>query len=539
MNHPQNHHSPGHLAAWWLPAGMAVAQWWPSARSLTCFSFMLACFRMAKRSFSRLYRIAVGEEKEVTLAGRLEHFTHFCFYVGKSFVQYRCLIRASALSYTALLALIPLLAIAISITSSLLKKEGEQQIYKAIDQFVSNVMPPAMVSATNLPLPHVSVTTPQDHEEMTNTVVGPTDTANARVTAQIVVAQQIHEFIRNTRSGTLGVTGVLLLIFVAISMLNSIEGTFNDIWGVQRGRNWLMRVARFWVAISLGPVLIAIGLSLAGGSHFRGIEAVLEASPFIGRLILQIITLLFIWFVFALLYQFIPNTKVHFSASLAGGIAAGTLWHLNNVFGFLYVSRVVSNSKIYGGIGLVPVFMAGLYLSWAILLFGAQIAYAFQNRKIYLQEKLVETISHRDREILALRLMASFGRRFQGGEKPDALENVAVELEVPTKLVQQVLQRLLAAQLITEIAGETAYAPARPLESISIHDILLAMRVEGGQELTLPDKPGNLELLEEFIKIEKAERAAGSPVTLLSLVQLTQKVQTIPEPMVRASADPL
>ena len=433
-------------------------------------------------------------------------FTHFCFYVGKSFVQNRCLVRASALSYTTLLALIPLLAIAISITSSLLKKEGEQQIYRAIDQFVSNVMPPAVVSATNLPPPHVSVTTPQSHEEMTNTVVGPTDTANARVTAQIVVAQQIHEFIRNTRSGTLGVTGVLLLIFVAISMLNSIESTFNDIWGVERGRNWVMRVTRFWVAISLGPILIAVGLSLAGGSHFHATKVFLQTSPFIGRAILQIITLIFIWFVFALLYQFIPNTKVQFRAALAGGIAGGTLWHLNNLFGFLYVSRVVSNSKIYGGIGLVPVFMAGLYLSWAILLFGAQIAYAYQNRKIYLQEKLVENISHRDREILALRLMASIGCRFHNGEKAAPIEEVAVELEVPTKLVQQVLQRLLAAQLATEIAGSSAYVPARPLESISIHDILLAMRVEGGQELALSDQHGNLELLEEFIKVEQAER---------------------------------
>ncbi len=78
---------------------------------------------------------------------------------------------------------------------------------------------------------------------------------------------------------------------------------------------------------------------------------------------------------------------------MIGGIVAGSLWHLNNVFGFLYVSRVVSNSKIYGSLGLVPVFMAGLYFSWLILLFGAQVAYAFQNRKSYLQEKLVENVN--------------------------------------------------------------------------------------------------------------------------------------------------
>src|ERR1700677_1313685 len=105
---------------------------------------------MAKRSFSRLFKIAIGEQKELDLAGRLEHFTHFWFFVVKSFVQNRCLIRASALSYTTLLALIPLLAIAISVTSSLLKKEGEQDIYKAIDHFISSVMPPATVAVADL-----------------------------------------------------------------------------------------------------------------------------------------------------------------------------------------------------------------------------------------------------------------------------------------------------------------------------------------------------------------------------------------------------
>jgi membrane protein len=465
-----------------------------------------------KRSLSRLVRIATGEENEISLAGRLEHFIHFWFFVGKSFVQNRCLVRASALSYTTLLALIPLLAVAISVTSSLLRKEGEQQIYKAIDKFVSNVIPPATVSAPP------SSTPANPAQAGTNTVVSPTAAADARITAQKLVAQRIHEFIRNTRSGALGITGMALLVFVAISMLNSIESTFNDIWGVHRARHWLMRVARFWMAITLGPLLIAVGLSLAGSTHFQATSSFLQATPIIGRLLLQAGTLIFIWLVFTLLYRLVPNTKVQFSAALAGGIAGGSLWHLNNLFGFLYVSRVVSNSKIYGSLGLIPVFMAGLYLSWAILLFGAQIAYAFQNRKIYLQEKVIEIVGYRDREILALRLMTGIGHRFQNGEPPATLQELADDLEIPTKLAQQVLQRLLSAQLITEISGDAAYTPGRPLDAISIHDMLLAMR-RGHQELPTPGSPCAAGILAEFEKIENAESAAASPITLLDLVR--------------------
>jgi membrane protein len=481
---------------------------------------------MAKPSFLRLIKIALGTNTDKELlragdkAGRLEHFTHFWGFTGRSFVRNRCLIRASALSYTTLLAMIPLLAIAISVTSSLLKKQGEHDIYKAVDKFVSYVMPPATMAADEAD--EISaLASANSTNASTNAVPTPADTAKARVAVQSLVAERLHEFIHNTRSGTLGFTGVAVLIFVAISMLNSIEGTFNDIWGIERGRNWLTRVSRFWIAITLGPLLIAVAIGLAGGSHFQATSAFIQKMPVIGNLLFQFATLVFVWFVFALLYQFVPNTKVQFSAALAGGVTAGTLWHLNNVFGFLYVSRVVSNSRMYGGLGLIPVFMAGLYLSWAILLFGAQTAYAFQNRKIYLQEKLIEDIAHRDREILALRLMTGIGRRFQRGDKPAEIQELASELEIPTKLAQKILRSLLDAHIVTEIVGNAAYAPARPLDAINVHDILLAMRTCCGESLIVP--VNGAEVLDEFEKIEQAERAASAPVTLLTLVQRTQK----------------
>ena len=491
---------------------------------------------MAKPSFSRLLKIARGTslDKELMRAGNqaspLEHFCHFWAFTVRSFVQNRCLIRSSALSYTTLLAMIPLLAIAISVTSSLLKKEGEHDIYKAVDKFIANVMPPATVDAsiTNdmfMAAPHNSqAETNTSAETSTNAVAGPAAAANARVAVQSVVAENIHTFIHNTRSGALGVTGFALLLFIAISMLNSIEGTFNDIWGVERGRNWLMRVGRFWIAISLGPILVAVAIGLAGGSHFQATSAVIQKTPVIGWLLIQIVTLLFIWFTFALIYQFVPHAKVQFRSALAGGITAGTLWHLNNVFGFLYVSRVVGSSKMYGGLGLVPVFMAGLYLSWAIMLFGAQTAYAFQNRKIYLLEKMIEDVTPRDREILALRLMAAIGRRFQDGQKPGEVPEISAELEIPTKLAQRILQTLFDSGLLTEIAGNSAYTPARPLESITVHDILYAMRACCAKEVSHPNDNANSEVLEEYGKIEGAARAAATPVTLQNLIQRSQKI---------------
>jgi membrane protein len=488
---------------------------------------------MAKKPFPRLVKILTGvhtvEEGELS---RLERFAHFCALVVRSFVHNRCPVRAAALSYTTLLALIPLLAVAISVTSSLLKNEGEEKIYQVIDKLVSNVMPPATLSTNDQALslnlsPRMSVVlTPTNAVAETNVVAvgaGNSGGDTQVVAAQKEAAQYIHTFIQNTRSVTLGVIGILLLVYVAIQMLANIEDTFNDIWGVTRGRNWLLRVVLYWTTITLGPLAIVAALGLTGSSHLQTTRNLVAQMPFIGNLIFQLLSLVVLCLTFTLIYQLVPNTKVHFGAALVGGFVGGLLWYLNSIFGFLYVSRVVSNSKIYGSLGLVPVFMIGLYFSWLILLFGAQVAYAFQNRAAYLQDKLAENINQRGREFVALRLMTCIGQRFQRGQPPVTIQGISTELGIPTRLAQQVLQTLLAARLVTEIAGaEPAYAPARPLDAINAHHILHAMRTGGGQELPSQNEPVRAEVYGEFARIEEAERQAAASVTMLALVNRAQ-----------------
>lgn len=487
---------------------------------------------MPIRSFARLAKIATGKhtggESEFN---QLEHFLHLWVLVWGSFVRNRCLIRASALSYTTLLALIPLLAVAISVTSSILKKTGEEQIYKFVDSFVADVMPSGEADSSTLPIPGTDGLLP-DAIEDTNAMTFAPGQANAlavpedqEVTAtQQQVDHEIHEFIHNVRSGALGVTGMVMLIFVAISMLNRVEGTFNDIWGVTVGRSWHVRLAYYWMAISLGPLLIAAAVGLGNGAHFALTRHIMAAMPILWAFILYFLQLTVLWLTFALMYLLIPNTKVRFDAALAGGFVGGTLWHLNNVFGFLYVSRVVTNSKIYGSLGLIPVFMMGLYVSWVFLLFGAQVAYAYQNRRSYLQDKLVETVNQRGREFIALRLMTYIGQNFQSGKPAATTQELSTALGIPTRLAQQVLQPLLAAHLVTEISGtDNAYLPARPLEDITAHHILRAMRSGNGEETATRDEPVRAEVLGEFARIEAAERETASRISLLNLVNRAQK----------------
>jgi membrane protein len=487
---------------------------------------------MTKNRLPRLIKILAGAQTGAEHEfDRLERFAHFWVLVGKSFVRNRCPVRAAALSYSTLLALIPMLVIAISVTSSLLKTQGEDKIYGAIDKLVSHIVPPASldtnaptISAAPTVIAAISITNSAADTNAIASVANapPAGIPIVSVSAQKATAKWIHKFVEGTRSGALGMIGMLLFVYIAIRMLASIEATFNDIWGVARGRNWLWRIVVYWAAISLGPVAIIGALGLAGGPHLKSTEILVEKMPLIGSLIFQFLPLMILWLVFALLYFLVPNTKVKFGAAFVGGTVGGSLWFLNNVFGFLYISRVVTYSKMYGSLGLVPVFMAGLYFSWIILLFGAQVAYAFQNRKSYLQEKLVENVNQRGREFIALRLMTCIGQRFQLGQPPVTIQEISTNLGIPTKLAQQVLQTLLAARLVVETnGGEHAYAPARPLDSINAHHVLFAMR-GGGQELLSRDEPVRADIFGEFARIEEAEKNAASAITMLALVNRAQ-----------------
>lgn len=480
---------------------------------------------MASQRFARLRKIFAGAlpgtEEVFSLEGRLERFAHFCALVIRQFLGHRCLVRASALSYSTLLALIPLLVVALSVTSSRLNPQQESELVQFVEKTVSRLVPPAevppvgatnfladtnapLVWDTNSPPGAVANSAPAETQLTTNT--------------QRQVAGEIHELVQKAGNGALGATGFILLIITAISLLRGIEETFNDIWGVTRGRSWWLQFLLYWVAITIGPLLLSAALGITGSTHMDKMRGFLESSPVIAPLVRHVLPIALLSFTLAFFYLFAPNTKVQFSAAVVGGLCAGAAWHIYNQLGFLLVARAMSASKFYGGVFLIVLLMGGLYILWVILLFGNEIAYAFQNRGAYLQDRLAENVNQRGREFVALRVMTCLGRRFQNGLPPATVPEISTELGVPSRLTQSILRTLAASRLVTEAAGaEAAFLPARPLHAINAHDILLAMRTGAGQELPLAGFPELAGIYGEFTRIEEAERAAASRVTLQAL----------------------
>ncbi|HMJ89058.1 MAG TPA: YhjD/YihY/BrkB family envelope integrity protein [Candidatus Acidoferrum sp.] len=456
---------------------------------------------MASGSMSRWARIRAaadnffhekGIESEETFDRTRRHrIAHFWLLVCRSFVRNRCPVRASSLAYTTLLALVPLLAVGVSITTSMLQKQGEEPIKQLIDRLVAYAAPAL------------------DLKETTEAELTP-----GEKTGRAKVVEQINGFIKKIDTGKLGVTGVLALLFIAISLLRTIEATLNDIWGVEHGRPWLKSIIYYWAVITLGPLFLVAAL-------VQTTAAQLPDVPFLSAVVFKSAPFVLLSLGFAAFYAFMPNTRVQLKAAFIGGIVGGCLWQLNNIFNVIYVSRAVSYTNLYGSLALFPLFLVGLYFSWLIMLFGAQVAYAFQNREAYIEERQAESVNQRGREFIAMRVMTLIADRFLRGEKPMNIVDISCALGAPSQLVSKLLSTFVQTGLLVEVADgqSTAYSPARPVNRITAHDVLCVLRAGQGHELATKEDAWRSEVRGEFEKIMAAERQAGAGITLEMLAQ--------------------
>jgi membrane protein len=465
----------------------------------------------------------------------IHSFIHFWGLVIRSFIRNRCPVRATALAYTTLLALVPLLAVGLGVSSSLLKQDQEQTA--DFIEYLINQMAPQLEQL------------PGTEEE--------------KIEARKQLVEEILTFISNIHSGALGVTGTVALVIIAIGLLSTIEITFNDIWGVSRGRTLFARIICYWTAITLGPLIVLLAMGLAvSGQLFPApdppaptpveISVPLEEPDLdepvqtpiaippadfeeqnedsdeperlrdkpLGQIIFGLLPFLILSGAFAMLYQLMPNTHVRWRAAAVGGLVGALLWMLNSQLNVAFAGRVVAASKIYGPLGVFPVFLIGMYISWLIVLFGAQVAYAFQNRRAYLQEKLAEGTNQRGREFVALRTMLSIARRFHDGQLPPSVSELATDLAVSSRIIEQVIEPMREANLLVEVNTPTpAYAPARPLNQISTEEILQALRSGNGREPATQSGPDRELVREVCGNVREAERGVAGAWTLQRLLE--------------------
>lgn len=256
----------------------------------------------------------------------------------------------------------------------------------------------------------------------------------------------------------------------------------------------------------------------------------LERLPIIGSFLLRLLPIPILASACALFYAFMPNTKVRWDAAMVGGLVAGLLWYLNNSLSVLFVAQAARNRAIYSGLAAVPVFMVSLYFFWMLLLFGAQVSYAYQNRRCYSAWRQMDRIHQHGREFVALRIMTEAARAFAKGTSPPSVASLAESLDIPGQLISQIASLLVRTRLLVETnQAEVGFLPGRPLNDIRVADVLEAMRRGVGESMpTSPDAARSI-VESEMTRVVESEQQAGAR-TLADLVSRTTDTARPVEP---------
>jgi len=313
----------------------------------------------------------------------------------------------------------------------------------------------------------------------------------------------------------IGAVGALLLIWAALGLLVSFENSANRIYRAPRGRGTLHRVVVYWAVLTLGPILLLLVLYAAEFWLRWGVSL-----PVVGPLFALLAEFggLFGSFVALLvLYKLLPNTLVRWRPALAGAFVAAALWYASKWAFGLYVSRALPYLKLYGAIGLVPLFLFWLYLNWLIVLFGMELAFTLQG----MRGRTFEAVDTRGALLSSdpqwlLPLVAAVGRGFASG-RPLSRQALAEELELRLESVAELTSRLEEEGLVHHVvrrgSEDVGLTLALPPESIPIARILdLASRLSLGERVRTG--PGWRVLAD----LQGASRAAAGDHTLASLL---------------------
>jgi membrane protein len=375
--------------------------------------------------------------------------------------EIRVFSRAAALSFSSLLGIGPLIAIAVLVAGNVLANQK------------SDIAVDALNKAIRFIAPQVS--------QLDEAIVETADaTAAGTVQVNPEIVSLINNFIEASQSGALGVVGGLTLVLIVIQLFISVEESFNSIWGVRRGRSFLMRIAWYWTVVTLGAVLMMAALSLLSAST---IPAIVERLPLgvemmgVFRLVAPLVSFFVLVMVLTIFYRFIPNTNVFWFPALVGATVVIILLVLNNYLAVVYVRRVLISQSLFGSLSIVPVLMAGLYVFWFFVLLGGQITYAVQNVHYRSSQSVWHELNHTSRESLSLLVLVLIARRFKACKPALTASELSKAIRVPTQVLNECLNRLTDIGLVSTnppLEGESAldyrFQPARPLDRITLND---------------------------------------------------------------------
>jgi len=357
--------------------------------------------------------------------------------------------RAAALSFSTLLGLGPLIGMAALIAGFAMGKNDPALISQKIGELLRFVAPSV-----------------NQYEQVS-------------VNPELV--NLINNFIAGTRHSAGGIISIISIIAVILLLFTSVEQVFNDIWGVRRGRSWLMRIVFYWTILTLGAVVFfgAVG-ALSAATFVRFFSQNLHLTKGMTdalTLALPAFSIVILVGILTLFYRYIPNTQVFWRAAITGAAIVAVLLVGNNLLAFFYLQRIDFTRSLYGSLAMPLILLFGLYIFWLFILVGGQISYAVQNVHTRSSQTAWSNLTEATRERLALAVLLTIARRFQACLPPCNVAALGSTIKVPTQILNECLNRLVDLQLISTVPpspeandSDYLYQPARPLNRITLGD---------------------------------------------------------------------
>jgi membrane protein len=367
------------------------------------------------------------------------------------FNEDKCLLKATALTYYTLFSIVPIIALAFAIAKGFGFEHSLQQDLLLKFQDQKDILTQAFVYADKM--------------------------------------------LANTKGGLIAGVGIVLLLWSIISLLNSIENSFNEIWEIKRGRTWTRKITDYLSIMLIGPVFII----LSGGLTVwlkTGLDTVASNVSIISpatALLLKLFAFALMWGMFIFLYMALPNTKVTFKGAAMGSLVAAILFEFLQ---WAYVSSqigVAQYNKIYGSFAALPLFLVWVQYSWFVVLFGAELTFAHQNVDHYELETEINNISDRYKRVIALMIANLVVKNFNEGKQALTAIQIASKLDLPVRLARVVINEFTETGVFNEVKmandKEIGYQPGISDSRLTVKFIIDKLDERGVNEL--PIESGN------------------------------------------------
>jgi membrane protein len=385
------------------------------------------------------------------------------YMMVRGFMEDDCPLHASALTLSTLMAIVPILALSLALARGFGDADtAKARIREAVSEWTATFQGPRTEEAEPVP-------------EAAGGQAAAVD--ETRLTEQIDrLLEGAFERVESINFATLGSVGLILLLWMVTQVLGRVESAFNRVWGVTQGRSIWRRFTDYLSVLIVLPLLIIAASSIPVADlamrhmdeyQANFLRALISSKAFRHAAVGAITVMAFTFFI-----MFMPNTAVRFRAALLGGILSGVLFLIWMKICAAFQIYVAGYGRIYGGFAVVPVLLAWVFVSWEIVLFGAEAAFAAQNCSTYRMEQDSLRASVQARLLLALSVVLDAARAMKGDAPDFDAGAFSKEHRVPVRFLNETLHFLVKAGLLAEVSERSGrYVLLRAPDSLLIEDI--------------------------------------------------------------------